>query len=169
MNSFIFSALNKSRLKYCIFFHYLLFFAMLAKLLADILDRLDFFILEIEELQVPKPLLWEYLWCLSILPTFLGLSAIKKNKIKAIKQYIYGIGLFGYGTSFFGAIYYFGDCWTYIRSGETEVIQMWQGFPYAILWYAFILVAFQVHFFSIYFAWNLMNAWKTKGSMKKSG
>lgn len=50
----IFSAQNKSRLKYCIFFHYLLFFAMLAKLSADILDRLDIFILEIEELQIPK-------------------------------------------------------------------------------------------------------------------
>lgn len=48
------SASNKSRLKYCIFFHFLLFFAMLAKLSADILDRLDIFILEIEELQVPK-------------------------------------------------------------------------------------------------------------------
>jgi len=52
--SLCFSALNKSRLKYCIFFHYLLFFAMLAKLSADILDRLDIFILEIEELQVPE-------------------------------------------------------------------------------------------------------------------
>lgn len=51
---FCFSALNKSRLKYCIFFHYLLFFAMLAKLSTDILDRLDIFILEIEELQVPE-------------------------------------------------------------------------------------------------------------------
>ena len=48
------SAQNKSRLKYCIFFHYLLFFAMLAKLSADVLDRLDIFILEIEELQVPQ-------------------------------------------------------------------------------------------------------------------
>ena len=51
-----FSALNKSRLKFCIFFHYLLFFVMLGKLSADILDKLDIFILEIEELRVPKPL-----------------------------------------------------------------------------------------------------------------
>jgi len=48
------SATNKSRLKYCIFFHYLLFFVMLAKLSADILDYLDIFILEIEELQIPQ-------------------------------------------------------------------------------------------------------------------
>lgn len=57
-SSFYFSALNKSRLKFCIFFHYLLFFVMLAKLSADILDKLDIFILEIEELRVPKPLWW---------------------------------------------------------------------------------------------------------------
>jgi hypothetical protein len=50
------SALNKSRLKFCIFCHCALFLVMLAKLSADILDRLDIFILEIEELRVPKPL-----------------------------------------------------------------------------------------------------------------
>jgi len=48
------SSVNKNRLKSCIFFHYVLFFVMLAKLSADILDRLDIFILEIEELHVPK-------------------------------------------------------------------------------------------------------------------
>lgn len=52
--TFVFSATNKSRLKYCIFFHYLLFFVMLAKLSADILDYLDIFILEVEELQIPQ-------------------------------------------------------------------------------------------------------------------
>lgn len=31
---------------------------MLGKLSADILDKLDIFILEIEELRVPKPLWW---------------------------------------------------------------------------------------------------------------
>lgn len=54
MKSSVFSALNKSRLKHCIFFHYLLFFVMLAKLSADILDKLDIFILEIEELRIPQ-------------------------------------------------------------------------------------------------------------------
>lgn len=49
-----FSAQSKSRLKACLFFHILLFFLMLAKLSADIFDRLDIFILEIEELEIPK-------------------------------------------------------------------------------------------------------------------
>ncbi|KAL0276461.1 UNVERIFIED_CONTAM: hypothetical protein PYX00_004029 [Menopon gallinae] len=162
------SALNKSRLKYCIFFHYLLFFAMLAKLSADILDRLDIFILEIEELKVPQPLWWEYIWCLSIIMTFFGLTAIRRNRIQTLKQYMYGIGVLGYGTTIYATLYYFGDFWTYITTGDTKSIHMWQGYPYALLWYAFISAAFQVHFFSLYFSWNLINAWKAKGGSKKA-
>lgn len=76
MFSLLCSALNKSRLKFCIFFHYLLFFVMLGKLSADILDKLDIFILEIEELRVPKPLWWvifaSYITALKINRELLG-------------------------------------------------------------------------------------------------
>jgi len=94
------SALNKSRLKYCIFFHFLLFFAMLAKLSADILDRLDIFILEIEELQVPAPLWWEYFWCISILMSFIGLSAAKGNRIKDMKKICHWLSSYRFITAF---------------------------------------------------------------------
>ena len=66
-------------------------------------------------------------------------------------------------------MYYFHEVWTYLRSGVNDDIILWQGLPYGLLWYVFILAAFQVHFFFIYFAWNLRNAWKTRGSHKKSG
>lgn len=160
------SAQNKSRLKYCIFFHYLLFFAMLAKLSADILDRLDIFILEIEELQVPKPLLWEYIWCVSLLLSFLGLAAVRKNRIKSMKRYMLGIIVFGFGPILYAAIYYFPEVWQYISTGDTEDITLWQGYPYALLWYAFIMLAVQVHSFSLYFARNLLVAWTSRGTKK---
>lgn len=54
MIDFNFSVQNKNRLKYCILFHYILFFLMGAKLCPDVLDRLDIFVLEIEELEIPK-------------------------------------------------------------------------------------------------------------------
>lgn len=160
------SAINKSRLKYCIFFHYLLFFAMLAKLSSDILDRLDIFVLEIEELQVPEPLWWEYIWCISLLLSFLGLAAVRKNRVKTMKQYMIGIGVFGFGPIFYAAIYYFGEAWEYLSTGDTEELVIWQGYPYALLWYAFIFLGIQVHFFSLYFAWNLLVAWKARGTKK---
>jgi len=139
---------------------------MVAKLMSDILDRLDIFILDLEELEVPEPIWWEYAWLLSILVTFLGLAAIRKNKIKTMQQFIYGILLFGFGTLFYGGLYYAGDVWTYVSTGETDDIHLWQGVPYAMIWYAFILVAFQVHMFSLYFAWNLLSAWRSRGSKK---
>uniref|UniRef100_A0A1B6GXM1 Protein jagunal n=1 Tax=Cuerna arida TaxID=1464854 RepID=A0A1B6GXM1_9HEMI len=161
------SAQNKSRLKYCIFFHYLLFFAMLAKLSADILDRLDIFILDIEELQVPKPLLWEYIWCISLLLSFLGLAAVRKNRIKAMKRYMIGIGLFGFGPILYAAVYYFSEAWQYISTGDMEDLTLWQGYPYALLWYAFIILALQVHSFSLLFARNLLVAWAARGTKKE--
>ncbi|KAI4497855.1 hypothetical protein M0802_006971 [Mischocyttarus mexicanus] len=166
------SATNKSRLKYCIFFHYLLFFVMLAKLSADILDRLDIFILEIEELLIPQtfflcqPLWWEYIWCTSLLLSFLALSAIKKNKVKTLQRYMIGLVILGYGSILYAMVYYFKDVWRYLTVGKTEDIQLWQGLPYGMLWYAFILLASQVHSFSLYFSWNLIIAWKTRGGKK---
>ncbi|XP_046747405.1 protein jagunal [Diprion similis] len=161
-----FSAMNKSRLKYCIFFHYLLFFVMLAKLSADILDHLDIFVLEIEELQIPQPLWWEYIWCASLLLSFLALSAIRYNRIKTIQRYMFGIVVLGYGPLIYGVVYYFKDVWTYLTKNDKENIQLWQGMPYGLLWYAFLLLASQVHFFSLYFSWNLQSAWKARGSRK---
>ena len=49
-----FSSQNKSRLKWNIFFHSLLSILMALKLLPEVLDKLDIFILEIEELLIPK-------------------------------------------------------------------------------------------------------------------
>ncbi|XP_063239679.1 protein jagunal isoform X2 [Bacillus rossius redtenbacheri] len=161
------SAINKSRLKYCIFFHYLLFFAMLAKLSADILDRLDIFILEIEELQIPEPLWWEYAWCASLLLSFLGLAAARRNQVGTMQRYMAGIVVFGFCPVLYAAARYFPDLWAYVSDDDdAEEVFIWQGYPYALLWYAFIIVALQVHFFSLYFAWNLVVAWKARGSKK---
>lgn len=102
-------------------FHYLLFFVMLAKLSADILDKLDVFVLEIEELQVPTPLLWEYIWCLSILTTFVGLWATKQNRGRAMRQYIAGIVVFGVIPLVFCLVYYFNDVIGYLSYDDEDV------------------------------------------------
>ena len=53
-NMVCFSAQTKTRLKCCLFFHLLLAVVMLLKLLPDILDKLNIFILEVEELEIPQ-------------------------------------------------------------------------------------------------------------------
>lgn len=104
---------------------------MLAKLSADILDRLDIFILEIEELRVPQPLWWEYIWCLSIFMSFVGLSAAKGNRMKDMHKYMIGLVLFGIAPMLYCLIYYFRDVIDYmtiedgINIEDTDIL-MWQ-------------------------------------------
>lgn len=76
-----------------------------------------------------QPLWWEYVWCISLLFSFLGLSALRKNRIKRIQQYIVGLNVFGFIPLFYAIIYYLGDVWTYLTSDdedELEEVQIWQ-------------------------------------------
>ena len=68
-----------------IFCHGLLAVVLLAKVSEDILDRLDIFILSLQELYVPKPLLWEWCWLASVPVAALGLTAIRKNNAGTMK------------------------------------------------------------------------------------
>ncbi|CAG7835580.1 unnamed protein product [Allacma fusca] len=158
------SAQNKSRLKTCIFCHLLLFFVMVLKISPVILDRLDIFLLEIEELEIPKPLFWELWWCVSAPVAFIGLSSMRRNDVKAVQIYMGGTIANGVIPVLVGTVYYFSDVWSYLSTRSTRNIQMWQGYPYGLLWYAFLLVALQVHGFSLYFASNLFSAWRVKKS-----
>jgi hypothetical protein len=45
-------------------------------------------------------------------------------------------------------------------------IDPFQNLPYGLLWYGFSLAAIQIHSFSLYFAWNLISAWKSRGAKK---
>lgn len=165
------SALNKSRLKFCIFFHYLLFLVMIAKLSADLLDKLDIFILEIEELRVPKPLWFEYIWCVSVILSFIGLSAIRSNNVLNMQKYMISVVVFGFLPVIYCIVHYMNDVLSYIQlDDDTDIedtdIRIWQNLPYGLLWYGFAFAAIQIHGFSLVFAWNLTSAWKSRGAKK---
>lgn len=104
---------------------------MLTKLSADILDHLDIFILEIEELRVPKPLFWEYVWCISVVLSFMGLSAARKNKVLEMQRYMIGVLVFGILPVLYCFFYYLGDVVDYMQLDEdTDIskseIMVWQ-------------------------------------------
>jgi hypothetical protein len=155
-------AQNKNRLKWSIFGHYILVFAIITKLMPEILDKLDVFVLEVEELFVPKPLVWEWLWLLSIPVTFFGLSACNKSSFKNIKKFCLGTILCSVLPIVIGLGCHASDCYEFITEGMTDNIIIWQGFPYAVLWYVFFFVAVQIHLFELYFSNCLMQAWVPK-------
>ncbi|XP_064473022.1 protein jagunal-like [Ornithodoros turicata] len=163
------SATYKSRLKTSIIFHFFLTLLMCAKVAEDVLDRLDIFILELEELYLPKPLLWEWLWLSSIAFALPGLTAIRRNRLNSLRVYSAGTFLLALCPAVGAAIYFFREMYTYVRMGHSAGnIQLWQGYPVAVLWYAFLLLALQAHVFSLYFAVRLMMAWQQGTAVRKT-
>ena len=143
-NLLLFSAQNKDRLKWSIFIHFILLFLMLTKLAPEVLDKFDIFVLEVEELFVPKvrstislfiwsytnfqPLIWEWLWLLSVPVTFFGLSACKHSSLKSIKQFLIGTLVCSLLPVLLGMALHAVDCYEFITEGVTENIIIWQVF-----------------------------------------
>lgn len=150
---------NKNRLKWAISVHFYLLFLVLSKLTPDILDKLDIFVLELEELFVPKPLFWEWLWLLSVPVTFFGLSATKTSSLAALKRFLIGTLLFSLLPILVGMGLHFYDVYEFLSEGLSDNVAVWQGYPYSVLWYAFFFVALQVHLYEIYFGNCLLQAW----------
>ncbi|KAG0719049.1 Protein jagunal [Chionoecetes opilio] len=165
---YLISALNKSRLRKCVFSHLLLALLMLIKMVPDILDRLDIFVLEIEELEVPQPLKWEYIWLTGSLASFLGLTAIRKNRGILLQIYFGLVNLLSTVPILLAAMIYFNDFVKYCTEDEPQGLQLWQGYPLSVLWYSFIMIAMQVHIFTLIFAWKLILAWKNRGAARKT-
>lgn len=156
------SALYKSRLRFCIFLHFLLFLVMLTKLSEDILDRMDIFILEFQELYIPKPLAWEWLWCSSIIFAIMGLNALSRNRLQSLTSYAAGTVALAICPLVGAAIYFYSDVAEYAEKKDEADVQFWKGFPVGVWWYFFIMIAFQVHLFSIFFAAKLIKIWRVK-------
>uniref|UniRef100_A0A0K2SZT6 Jagunal n=1 Tax=Lepeophtheirus salmonis TaxID=72036 RepID=A0A0K2SZT6_LEPSM len=155
-------AQTKSRLKWSVLFHYVLGFILFAKLVPDILDRLGIFVLEIEELLIPKAKLWELFWILSIPATLLGLLSSKKSNASMMTKFFYSILVLGLFPVLVGFAANFSELYRYASSKDIEKVETWNGFPVSVLWYVYLFMALQAHLFELYFAKTLIKVWQPR-------
>lgn len=136
---------------------------MLLKLLEDIFDRLDIFILELEELYIPKPRIWEWMWFSSLALTWIGAKASQRSQSQGMKIYAALTTVLALGPVIYALTYYFSDFYSFVDSRDISTVQeVWRGYPVALLWYAFLLPALQVHLFQLYCAVTLIKCWTIK-------
>ncbi|CAG9135757.1 hypothetical protein JYU34_004850 [Plutella xylostella] len=155
------SAVNKSRLRSAMFFHCALTVLLLMKVGVDLLDRLDIFILEIEELQIPKPRWWEWWWLSSVLAAPLGLSAVKRNSILRMRRYCLALLMLGVVPALGALAAAAPELYEYATADEPDV-QMWQGLPICGIWLVWVSLAAQVLGFQLLFARRLLAAWRRR-------
>ena len=114
-----------------------------------------------KQLDLPAAYPWEYVWCFSFIPILLALIALPRNKLILLKLSYYSYFIFGITPCCIGLGGQVPELFDYIRNGEQSTVPTFSGhFPMVILWYLFYLAVFQVHGFSMYFTYNLLNAWQ---------
>ncbi len=118
----------------------------------------------LQQLKLPKAELWEFVWVASVLSSFLGLVAMRKNRVALMQQCILGIAIFGLLSLFYAIYDMYDDLLAYWNSGTAK--RHFHGFPVVVLWSMFVCVALQIHAFSLYFAKQLIGAWSLKGERK---
>lgn len=74
---------------------------------------------------------WEYIWCISVVLTFIGLSAARSNKVAHMKRYMITLGIFGFLPVIYCMIYYMKDVADYVSLEkdmdlEDTDIMVWQ-------------------------------------------
>jgi Jagunal, ER re-organisation during oogenesis len=144
--------------------HIVLWMILLIKLGDEVLNRFDILIPDIAELAIPKPLAWEYVWVLSIIPSTLGLSALSRNRLHFLNVLYYGIPVFGILPIIGAGIYMFPEIVEYWATRKTKETLM--GYPLVWMWYIFFALALQLHLFQVYFSHQLRKAWDKSAKSK---
>merc|ERR1719391_1825463 len=140
---------------------------MLAKLLPAILDKLDIFIMEIEELYVPKPDKWEWAWLLSLVAVVPAFTASKRSNVTQMRIFQAVVILAGFIPLLVGLATHFSDAYAFISSDKKTKVLKWMGLPVSLLWYGFIILALQCHGMQMHFSGILINAWQSSKSKKR--
>ena len=163
---YIISLVNKKRFKFTAFLHFLLTLLMVCRLAGS------FFVIFglrphsfLQKLSFPRAQAWEYVWLFSILSTIFGLLALKRNRSFLMQQFLIGILVFGFGPVCWAMYDMSDDMLSYYVNRETK--QMFLGFPWVALCYIFFVIAIQVHFFGLLFAWNCLKAWNAGTAGRK--
>lgn len=75
---------------------------------------------------------WEYVWCVSLLLSYIGLSSIRSNQVLNMQKYMIGVVVFGFVPVFYCIIHYMSDVIEYMKLEDkrdledAENILVWQ-------------------------------------------
>lgn len=149
---------TKSRLRSLIYIHFLLAIVILAHLVTYHFSIATNF-------SIPRPHLWQYIWLISLFPSFCALLSFARHRIFLMKLFFHGTMIFGFGTILLTILVNLSDLLTYQRLkfnhrlNEIEP-QTFLGLPLIVLWYMFLIIAVQIHAFSLYLANSLLTLWQ---------
>lgn len=160
MQFLFFSSINKGRLRLALFLHIMIGLLMFVRLLPGITGAFGFTVVSLRRLDLPHPRPWEYAWLVSLIAAVIGWRSTPQNNSFLLKQFLLGLVVFGIVPIFFAFFDLKKDIILYLQ--ERKYTYEMFGFPAVLLWFAFLLIALQVHLFSLYFSYVLLGSWKPR-------
>ncbi|VDP09611.1 unnamed protein product [Soboliphyme baturini] len=157
------SVLNKFRLKFTLVLHVLILSLIIVKIFLDGVSQ-NFGIYA--KAKIPHTELWECWWTLSVVSLVLAYSSFARNNEYRMRLSYYGLVIFALIPLAFGAGSKLPELIRYVKGGDAR---LFCGFPLVVLWYIFFAVAFQVHWFTMYFEAQLVKAWLPVKTVKPKG
>ncbi|CAG9761142.1 unnamed protein product [Ceutorhynchus assimilis] len=155
-------AISKAGLRKCALIHYLLGLLMLFKLTAFNVEKVN---AAIQELLIPEPDAWEWVWIASLLVTAFAIQDCDKGDIASLRYYMIFMVVLGIFPLIWGGTIWFSDAWAYLFAYDAPFhIVYWNGYPAGIIWYHFIMFTLLVHGFFLYFSFKLVNAWEARNN-----
>ncbi|CAL1539869.1 unnamed protein product [Lymnaea stagnalis] len=154
------SSINKGRLRLALFLHILIGLLMFFRLLPGITGAFGLTVVSLRRLDLPHPRPWEYAWLISLVAAVIGWRSTPQNNLFLLKQFVLGLVVFGLSPIFFGFFDLKNDIILYLQ--ERKYTYEMLGFPAVVLWIAFMLIALQLHIFSLYFSYVLLGSWKPR-------
>lgn len=154
------SSINKGRLRLALFLHILIGLLMFFRLLPGITGAFGLTVVSLRRLDLPHPRPWEYAWLVSLVAAVIGWRSTPQNNLFLLKQFVLGLIVFGLSPIFFGFFDLKNDIILYLQ--ERKYTYEMLGFPAVLLWIAFMLIALQLHIFSLYFSYVLLGSWKPR-------
>lgn len=102
---------------------------------------------------------WEWIWFSSIIFTLTVFKTIRTNNVLQLKIFLLAITITCIFPLTYCAYLYGADFLTFFKTRDAQkTSEVWRGYPVALYWYIFIGVAYQVHFFELYFARELLKS-----------
>ena len=156
-----FSAETKKFVKYSIYMHFMVSMLIIVQFVFHFGSKFT----QIEFPEVPKPLIWQYIWLSSLVPGLAGYLSLKNNRLSMLMLYYRGTILLGFGPVLTTMVFNASDLLDYARNKQTT--NLFHDFPLIVLWYIYLFVVIQIHAFGIYFARVLINSWSKDAKKKK--
>ena len=114
----------------------------------------------LQTIRFPLPETWEYAWIFSFVPCYMCLQALPRNRVPTLRYALWGLIFLALGPIMYGMSTNFFELRAYVTMRASR--HQFLGYPWILLQHLFFIMCLQIHSFTLYFSYRLLQAWQIR-------